>query len=153
MPEAGALVPQPGPPSRRDRWIAPAISYARALPLAGRADRPRLLGLSAIIEGFAGSLAEAITTVLDGIAASEDPSLSLQMLLGGFGMTVYLADYEKMHELCLRAAEFPPVTDADRFIVAVLAGAAAELDGDYERANDLLARSIEIADRLDDATA
>ena len=66
-------------------------------------------------------------------------------------MTVYLADYEKMHELCLRAAEFPPVTDTDRFIVAVLTGAAAELDGDYERANDLLARSIEIATRLDDA--
>ena len=123
----------------------------RALPLASRADRPRLLGLSAIIESFAGSLAEAITTVLDGIAASDDPSLNLQMLLGGFGMTVYLADYEKMHELCLRAAEFPPVTDADRFIVAVLAGAAAELDGDYDRANDLLARSIEIATRLDDA--
>ena len=59
--------------------------------------------------------------------------------------------YEKMHELCQRAAEFPPVTDTDRFIVAVLTGAAAELDGDYERANDLLARSIEIATCLDDA--
>ena len=43
----------------------------RALPLASRADRPRLLGLSAIIESFAGSLPEAITTTLDGIAAER----------------------------------------------------------------------------------
>ncbi len=123
---------------------------SRALPLASRADRPRLLGLSAIIESFTGSLPEAITTLLDGIAASGDPSLSLEMLLDGFGMTVYLADYEKMHELCVRAAEFPPVTDADRFIVTVLTGAAAELDGDFGRAKELLACAIDIATRLDD---
>ena len=123
----------------------------RALPLVSRAERPRLLGLSAIIESFTGSLAEAVTTLQDGIAASGDPSLSLEMLLDGFGMTVYLADYEKMHELCVRAAEFPPVTDADRFIVTVLTGAAAELDGDYRRAKELLESAIEIATRLDDA--
>ena len=122
----------------------------RALPLVSRAERPRLLGLSAIIESFTGSLAEAVTTLQDGIAASEDPSLSLEMLLDGFGLTVYLADYEKMHELCVRAAEFPPVTDADRFIVTVLTGAAAELDGDYRRAKELLECAIEIATRLDD---
>ena len=144
-------MPRRGPPSRRDKWVAPAISSRRALPLASRADRPRLLGLSAIIESFAGSLPEAIATVLDGIAASGDPSLSLEMLLDGFGMTVYLADYEKMHELCVRAAEFPPVTDTDRFIVTVLTGAAAELDGDYGRAKELSACAIEIATRLDDA--
>ncbi len=123
---------------------------SRALPLASRAERPRLLAVSAIIESFTGSLPQAITTLLDGIAASRDPSLSLEMLLDGFGMTVYLADYERMRELCVRAAEFPPVTDADRFIVTVLTGAAAELDGDFGRAKELLACAIEIATRLDD---
>jgi hypothetical protein len=124
---------------------------SRALPLASRADRPRLPGLSAIIESFSGSLPEAITTLLNGIAASADPSLSLEMLLDGFGMTVYLADYERMHELCVQAAEFPPVTEADRFIVTILTGAAAELDGDFGRAEELLACAIDIATRLDDA--
>jgi len=144
-------VPRPGLPSRRDKWLAPAISCAALSHLPVVRAAPVLLGLSAIIESFAGSLQEAITTTLDGIAASEDPSLSLDMLLGGFGMTVYLADYETMHKLCLRAADFPPVTDTDRFIVAVLTGAAAELNGDYGRARGLLGCAIEIANRLDDA--
>ena len=46
---------------------------SRALPLASRADRPRLLGLSAIIESFTGSLPEAITTLLDGSPPAATP--------------------------------------------------------------------------------
>ena len=69
---------------------------SRALPLARRAERPRQVGLRAIIASFTGSLPEAVTTLLDGIAASRDPSLSLEMLLDGFGTTVYLADDERM---------------------------------------------------------
>ena len=42
----------------------------RALPPASRADRARLLGLGAIIESFAGSLADADPTLLEGIAAA-----------------------------------------------------------------------------------
>ena len=89
----------------------------RALPTCQSCGTPPSAGPRADHRGFTGSLAEAVTTLLDGIAPSEDPSLSLEMLLEGFGLTVYLADYEKMHELCVRAAEFPPVTDTDRFIV------------------------------------
>jgi DNA-binding CsgD family transcriptional regulator len=123
---------------------------SRALPIADREAHPRLLALSAVIRGFTDSLPEAVRTLLDGIAISQDASLSLEMLLEGFGITVYLADYDRMRDLCQRASAFSPVTEADRFIMAVLAGAAAELDGDYTLAYEQLARAIDIADRLDD---
>ena len=103
-----------------------------------------------MIRGFTGSLGEALRTLSEGIAISQDASLSLEMLLEGFGITVYLADYERMRDLCGQAADFSPVTPEDGFIVAVLTGAAAELDGDYTRAHEQLACAIEIADRLDD---
>ena len=44
------------------------------------------------------------------------------MLLGRVGMAVYLADYDQLLRPVLRAAEFPPVTDHDRFIVVLLTG-------------------------------
>lgn len=124
---------------------------SRSLPIADQAERSRLLGLRGVIDGYAGLLEDALGTLLEGIAVGEDASLRLQMLLEACGMAMYLADYEQLRRLCDRAAGYSPGTDADRFVVTLLAGAAAELDGDYTRAEELTAYATEIAVRLDDA--
>ena len=66
-------------------------------------------------------------------------------------MATYVGDAGQLTGLCLRAAELSPVTDTDRFIVAVLMAAAAELEGDFLRAHELSADATELAERLDDA--
>ena len=124
---------------------------SRSLPIADQPERARLLGLRGVIDGYAGLLEDAVTTLLQGIAVSEDVSLRLQMLLEACGMATYLADYEQLRRLCDRASGYSPITDADRFVVTLLAGAAAELDGDYTHAEELTAHATEIAARLDDA--
>jgi ATP/maltotriose-dependent transcriptional regulator MalT len=124
---------------------------SRSLPIADQAERARLLGLRGVIDGYAGLLEDAVRTLLEGIAVSEDASLRLQMLLEACGMAMYLADYEQLRRLCDRASGYSPVADTDRFVVTLLAGAAAELDGDYTRAVELTVHATEIAARLDDA--
>ena len=61
--------------------------------------------------------------------------------------SLILADYDQLLRLCLRAAEFSPVTDHDRFIVVLLTGIAAELEGDYDRAAALATEASDISDR------
>jgi DNA-binding CsgD family transcriptional regulator len=124
---------------------------SRSLVIAQGAERARLLGLSGVIKGLAGSLQDGITTLLEAIALSEDASLSLELLREACTMATYVGDLDQLTRLCLRAAELSPVTDADRFIVAVLMAAAAELEGDFLRAHELLADATELAERLDDA--
>ena len=45
----------------------------------------------------------------------------------------------------------PPATDIDRFTVILMTAGAAELEGDFERAERLAVEAIELAARLDDA--
>ena len=101
-----------------------------------------------MIDGFGGSLADAVSTLLEGIELSDAASFSLEMVLEACGMAMYLADYDQLLRLCLRAAEFSPVTDHDRFIVVLLTGIAAELEGDYDRGAALATEASEIAERL-----
>ena len=89
----------------------------RSLPIADRAERPHLLGLRGVIDGNAGLLPDAVRTVLEGIALSEDPSQSLGMLLEACLMATYIGDADRLAAMCRRASEFPPATDIDRFIV------------------------------------
>ena len=123
----------------------------RALPLADRGERARLLGLRGVIDGYAGLLADAVRTLLEGIELSDDPSLSLEMLLEGCAMSSYAADFDQMRTLAVRASAIPPATEIDRVIVTLLTAAAADLDGDCRRSEELTAEAIEIAERLDDA--
>ena len=123
----------------------------RSLPIADRADRAHLLGLRGVIDGNGGLLPDALRTVLEGIALSEDPSQSLGMLLEACLMATYIGDTDRLAALCRRATDFPPVTDVDRFIVILLTAGAAELEDDYTRAERLAAEAIELAARLDDA--
>ena len=120
----------------------------RALPTADRPSRADLLALRGVIDGYGGSLADAVSSLVEGIELSDDMSSRLEMLLEACAMAMYLADYDQLLRLCLQAAEFSPVTDHDRFTVVLLTGLAAELEGDYDRGAALAIQASEIADRL-----
>jgi DNA-binding CsgD family transcriptional regulator len=123
----------------------------RSLPIADRAERAHLLGMRGVIDGNAGLLPDGVRTVLEGIALSDNPSNSLKMLLEACLMATYIGDIDQLAALCRRASEFPPVTDVDRFIVILMTAGAAELEGDFERAERMAVEAIELAARLDDA--
>ena len=144
---AGVSPRPPGQPSSAGRLSGRAAwSTDLCRPPIGPA-APGLLGLRGIIDSFGGSLADAVSSLLDGIALSDDPSFSLEMLLEACWLALSLADYDQLLRLCLRAAEFSPVTDHDHFIVVLLTGIAAELEGDYDRAAALATEASEIAER------
>jgi ATP/maltotriose-dependent transcriptional regulator MalT len=103
-----------------------------------------------VIDANAGLLPDGVRTVLEGIALSDNPSNSLRMLLEACLMATYIGNTDQVAAICRRAAEFPPASDADRFIVILLTAGAAELDGDFHRAERLAADAIELAARLDD---
>jgi DNA-binding CsgD family transcriptional regulator len=122
----------------------------RSLPIAGPGDRAHLLGLRGVIDGNSGLLSEGIRTLLEGIAASDDASVSLGLLLEACLMTTYLGAADRLAALCRRAPEFVPVTDVDRFIVVLLMAGAAELADEFGEAERLSADAIGRAERLDD---
>ena len=123
----------------------------RSLPIADRPDRARLLGLRGVIDANAGLLPDAVRTVHEGIKLSDDPSQSLEMLLEACLMATYIGDTDRLASICRLASEFQPATDVDRFIVVLMTAGAAELEGDFERAECLSAEAIELVARLDDA--
>jgi class 3 adenylate cyclase/DNA-binding CsgD family transcriptional regulator/tetratricopeptide (TPR) repeat protein len=123
---------------------------ARSLALAEGPERPQLLYLSGVIQGKTGSLAEAVTTLQEGVAASCDASLTLTMLREACDFAWSAGDYDQLTALCRHAAEIPPVTEADHFIVAVARSLAAEISGDHVGAARLCAEAVERAERLDD---
>ena len=134
-------------------FVAGQIERARglvdlAIPTADRPSRADLLALRGVIDGYGGSLADAVSSLLEGIELSEDASSSLEMLLEACAMATYLADYDQLLGLSLRAAEFSATTDHDRFTVVLLNGIAAELKSDYDRAAALTTEASEIAERL-----
>ena len=103
-------------------FVAGQIERARSLvdqslPTADRASRADLLALRGVIDGYGGSLTDAVSSLLEGIELSDDASSSLEMLLEACAMATYLADYDQLLRLCLRAAEFSatsPTTIASR---------------------------------------
>jgi DNA-binding CsgD family transcriptional regulator len=123
----------------------------RSLPIADRAERAHLLGMRGVIDGNAGLLPDGVRTVLEAIALSDNPSNSLKMLLEACLMATYIGDPDQLAALCRRASEFPPTTDIDRCIVILMTAGAAELEGDFTRAEGLAADAVELAARLDDA--
>jgi DNA-binding CsgD family transcriptional regulator len=151
-------------PSARGRRLAAAARAAyvggqldrasdlvnRSLPIADRAERAHLLGMRGVIDGNAGLLPDGVRTVLEGIALSDNPSNSLRMLLEACLMATYIGDADQLAALCRRASEFPPANDVDRFIVILMTAGAAELEGDFTRAERLASEAIELAARLDD---
>jgi DNA-binding CsgD family transcriptional regulator len=126
---------------------------ARALPLTTGQARAELLHLRGLIEARTGDPRAAIPVLLQAIDASEDRSHTLELLTEATDAAAYGGDYEQAAALAARAGAIEPRSETDRFRVAALGGAAAELAGDHERAAPLLHEAIRRAERLEDPRA
>ena len=121
----------------------------RALPSAGREQRALLLGLSGQIAAVTGALPDAIGILEEAIGLSEDPSLSLELLLEACALATYVGDAEQLFALCRRASELAPVTDVDRFIIALLTSSAPEVQSGFvggTPSSEALALAAEVDD-------
>jgi DNA-binding CsgD family transcriptional regulator len=123
---------------------------ARSLPHAEGPQRARLLYVSGLIEATSGWFPDALGPLLEAIEASEDVSLTLEMLRDGYVFACYAEDRDQLAELTRRAAQVRPATETDRFIAAALLAWGSEFSGDNARGALLAAEAIERAERLDD---
>ena len=88
--------------------------------------------------------------LLEGIELSDDASFSLEMVLEAVRWPcIRLTTTGRRGSACeLRTSRRSPIHD--RFIVALLTGIAAELEGDYDRGAALAGEASEIAERIVD---
>jgi DNA-binding CsgD family transcriptional regulator/tetratricopeptide (TPR) repeat protein len=122
----------------------------RALPIANRSQRAWLLFIRGVIEGQSGSLLDGLATMHQGLAVSEDPSSTLQLLREGFAMASQAHALEEAAGFASRAADVVAGNEIDRFTQASLIVSGAELSSDYERSRTLSAELVERADGMDD---
>src|SRR5215204_872057 len=123
---------------------------ARALPLTTGHARAELLYLRGVIQARTGDLRGAVAVLVDAADASEDASLTLEMLTEATEAAEYAGDYAQAAAIAARADAIEPRSETDRFRVAALTGLAAELVVDHERAEPLLQEAIRRADLLED---
>ena len=136
-------------------WMAGQANRARALinralPLADRPQRARLLYLAGMIEGRNGWLDDGVRTLEKAAALSQDTSLTLEILREASGTAAYAGNYDTAVALGRQAAELTPTTDRDRFNSATVAALALEVSGDYAAGAELSRQAIELAEHLDD---
>ena len=135
-------------------WVAGQADRARslidrALPAADHHQRARLLYLSGLISAFAGSLPGALTALLEGVEATEEPSLILELLMEAGVVAAFVEDHERELAICRQASQTPAKTDAERFVVCQLTSSVADHEGDFARAQMLWERTVELAEGLD----
>ena len=121
----------------------------RALKFAEPTERARLLYLSGLISAFAGSLPGALDALLEGLEATEEPSLILELLMEAGVVAAFVEDHERELAICRRASRVPADTDAERFVVCQLTSSVADHEGDFARAQMLWERTVELAEGLD----
>jgi DNA-binding CsgD family transcriptional regulator len=121
---------------------------ARALPLTTGHARAGLLYLRGVIEARTGDLRGAVAVLLEAADASEDGSLTLELLTEAQEAATYAGDYEHAAAVGARAGAIEPRNETDRFRVAALSGEAAELAGDHERAALLMREALRRAEPL-----
>jgi DNA-binding CsgD family transcriptional regulator len=139
-------------------WAAGQADRAReairqALPLADGEARAGLLHLGGVIEERTGSLQEACNTLLQGVAASNDPPRKLEMLMEAGEAAASSGDLARAIEIGRSAAPIPAASARDRLIVGVLGGLVKEIAGDYQQAQSLFADVLQLADTLDEPRA
>lgn len=122
---------------------------ARALPIADLAQRAWLLFMRGVIEGQSGWLLDGVATIHQGVAASEDPSATLQLLREGFAMASQANAIEDAVYFASRAEAVTPSDEIDRFTRDSLIASAAEVSSDYERSRALSAELVERANGMD----
>jgi DNA-binding CsgD family transcriptional regulator len=126
---------------------------ARALPLTTAQARAELLYLRGVIEARTGDLRSAVAVLVEAADASEDGSLTLEMLAEATEAAEYAGDYAHAAAISTRAGAIEPRSETERFRVAALSGMAAELVGDHERAAPLLQEAIRRVEQLEDPRA
>jgi DNA-binding CsgD family transcriptional regulator len=120
----------------------------RGLPIADRSQRAWLLFMRGVIEGQSGWLLDGVATMHQGMALTEDPSVTLQLLREGFAMASQAHAIEEAAGFASRAADVTPSGEIDIFIKASLVASAAELSSDYERSRSLSAELVERAEGM-----
>ena len=123
---------------------------ARALPLTTGHARAELLYLRGVIQARTGDLRGAVAVLVEAADASEDASLTLEMLTEATEAAEWAGDYAQAAAISARAEAIEPRDDTARFRVAALRGIAAELAGDHEAAAPLLREAIRRAEQLED---
>ena len=136
-------------------WSAGQVDRAtdlirRALPIADRPERAWLLFIRGVIEGQSGWLLDGVATMRQGVALSEDPSVTLLLLREGFAMAGQAGAIEEAADFASRAADVAPEGQLDSFTKASLIASAAEVSGDHERSRALSAELVELAEGMDD---
>ncbi len=121
----------------------------RALPIAERPQRAWLLLMRGIIEGQSGWLLDGVATMHQGVAVSEDPWVTLQLLREGFAMASQAHAIEEAADFARRAADVTPSGEIDSFTQASLIASAAELSTDYDRSRSLSAELVERAEGME----
>jgi len=128
-------------------------AIVRALPRATGETRAGLLFLSGVIEERTGSQREACITLLLGVAACDDPSGKLEMLMEAVEAAASSGDLARAIEIGSGAAAIPAVSARDRLIAAVLGGLVNEIAGEHQQAQSMLADAHRLADALDEPRA
>ncbi len=112
----------------------PRALITRALPLADRQSRARLLHLRGVIEQSCGSIDRAVDAHLEGADISDDPSLTIEMLHEAAEGAVDLGDLARLRDIGMRVSNIPPQTIRDQLSRAVAIGIAALFGGEHESA-------------------
>jgi DNA-binding CsgD family transcriptional regulator len=141
---AAAAAWDAGQPERASELIA------RALPLTTGQARAELLYLRGAIEARTGDVRGAVAVLIEAADASEDGSLTLEVLTEATEAATNAGDYAHAAAIGVRAGAIEPRDETDRFRVAALSGEAAELAGDHERAAPLMREALRRAEPLTD---
>jgi DNA-binding CsgD family transcriptional regulator len=126
---------------------------ARVLPLAPDELRAELLYLRGVIEARTGDLRGATAVLVEAAQTSESPSLALDALSEAMEAANYAGESAQSVAIGARADAIEPSDEIDRFRVSALTGMAAELAGDYERAERLVREAIQRGEQLQDPGA
>jgi DNA-binding CsgD family transcriptional regulator len=125
-------------------------ALARALPLADRELKARMLYLSGVIEARCGSMPAALARLLEGAELTTDPKLTLEILAEASEVATYQGQLQTVVELGERSQSLPASTGRDRLLRAVLTGFGFVYSGRHEQAQACLADAVRQADALDD---
>jgi DNA-binding CsgD family transcriptional regulator len=122
---------------------------ARASPLAAAYDRARLLHLRGVIETSCGSMARAVTTQLEAADASDNPSLTLEILHQAAEGAADTRDLARLGDIAARVSRTPARTTRDQLSRSVALGIAALFSGDPSGASTAFTEALTMSAEFD----
>jgi len=125
-------------------------AISRALPLAVDGVRTRLLYLSGVIEVHTGSVQKASAMLMEAAAASEDPSLTIDLLYEAAGAATVSCDLPAVVKLSDQLTRITAVDELEQFKLAALSGLVRWAAGEHDAArlswSDALSRAAGLTD-------